>query len=86
MKLIELSSVRGEFIKLEDYLNTLESILRNWASLPVLIDNNNVVVDNLDVYNALWAMGVRLIPVTTSRDELSMRISLNELGVYDDLT
>jgi Cysteine synthase len=60
--------------------------LREWATPPVLINSEGVVVGNFNVYNALWALGPRLIPVTMDQSELGERVSLSELDFYYEVS
>jgi len=86
MRLVDFNLIHGDLSKLDYYIDTLGYILREWATPPVLINSEGVVVGNHDVYNALWALGTRLIPVTMDPSELSERVSLSELDFYYEVS
>jgi len=86
MKKVLMGDVRGEYLPLERYFYTLKEIIREWSSYPVLVDENGYVVGNVEVYNALWTIGTRFIPVARGEEELKSKVSLDELEPYYELT
>ncbi len=85
MKKVLLSSVRGELLPLEKYIHVLGDVIREWSAPPVHVNEDNTVMDNLETYNALWALGPRFIPVKDAQSGPLERISLNELDLYYEL-
>jgi cysteine synthase/O-phosphoserine sulfhydrylase/cystathionine beta-synthase len=85
LKLVDAKLVRGRSLPLDDYIGVVKEILREGSTPPVLVGEDNVVAGNLEVFNALQAIGVRFIPITTSAYELSTRVSIDQLGFYDNV-
>jgi cysteine synthase/O-phosphoserine sulfhydrylase/cystathionine beta-synthase len=85
LKLVDAKLVRGRLLPLDDYIDVVKEILREGSTPPVLAGEDNVVAGNLEVFNALQAIGVRFIPITTSAYELSTRVSIDQLGFYDNV-
>ena len=85
MKLVDAKLVKGGSLPLDDYIDVVKEILREGSTPPVLAGEDNVVAGNLEVFNALQAIGVRFIPITTSAYELSTRVSIDQLGFYDNV-
>jgi cysteine synthase/O-phosphoserine sulfhydrylase/cystathionine beta-synthase len=85
LKLVDAKLVKGRSLPLDDYIGVVKEILREGSTPPVLVGEDNVVAGNLEVFNALQAIGVRFIPITTSAYELSTRVSIEQLGFYDNV-
>jgi cysteine synthase/O-phosphoserine sulfhydrylase/cystathionine beta-synthase len=85
LKLVDAKLVKGGSLPLDDYIDVVKEILREGSTPPVLAGEDNVVAGNLEVFNALQAIGVRFIPITTSAYELSTRVSIDQLGFYDNV-
>jgi cysteine synthase/O-phosphoserine sulfhydrylase/cystathionine beta-synthase len=85
LKLVDAKLVKGGLLPLDDYIDVVKEILREGSTPPVLVGEDNVVAGNLEVFNALQAIGVRFIPITTSAYELSTRVSIDQLGFYDNV-
>jgi cysteine synthase/O-phosphoserine sulfhydrylase/cystathionine beta-synthase len=85
LKLVDAKLVKGGLLPLDDYIGVVKEILREGSTPPVLVGEDNVVAGNLEVFNALQAIGVRFIPITTSAYELSTRVSIDQLGFYDNV-
>lgn len=85
MKLVDAKLVKGRLLPLDDYIDVVKEILREGSTPPVLAGEDNVVAGNLEVFNALQAIGVRFIPITTSAYELPTRVSIDQLGFYDNV-
>jgi cysteine synthase/O-phosphoserine sulfhydrylase/cystathionine beta-synthase len=85
LKLVDARLVKGRLLPLDDYIGVVKEILREGSTSPVLVGEGNVVAGNLEVFNALQAIGVRFIPITTSAYELSTRVSIDQLGFHDNV-
>jgi cysteine synthase/O-phosphoserine sulfhydrylase/cystathionine beta-synthase len=85
LKLVDAKLVKGGLLPLDNYIDVVKEILREGSTPPVLAGEDNVVAGNLEVFNALQAIGVRFIPITTSAYELSTRVSIDQLGFYDNV-
>jgi len=85
LKLVDAKLVKGRLLPLDDYIGVVKEILREGSTSPVLVGEGNVVAGNLEVFNALQAIGVKFIPITTSAYELSTRVSIDQLGFYDNV-
>jgi cysteine synthase/O-phosphoserine sulfhydrylase/cystathionine beta-synthase len=85
LKLVDAKLVKGGLLPLDDYIGVVKEILREGSTPPVLVGEGNVVAGNLEVFNALQAIGVKFIPITTSVYELSTRVSIDQLGFYDNV-
>lgn len=84
MKLLPLNSINAKVLPLDNYIHVLEDILKKWSTPPVYIENN-IVAENIEVYNALWTLGTKYIPVVENKSEVDKRISLDDLDVYYEL-
>jgi cysteine synthase/O-phosphoserine sulfhydrylase/cystathionine beta-synthase len=83
LKYLPLSNIRGEFIELEKYISVLKSLLSKWSTRPLRITSGLRVIDaDLELYNALWALGPRLVPVVESPNSIDVEVSLSELDFY----
>jgi len=84
-KYLPLSSVKGEFLELKEYIHTLRSVLKKWSTRPLRVNGELRVLDeDLALYNALWALSPRLVPVTEDFSEVE--ISLGDLDFYHNVT
>lgn len=86
MRLVELSTVKGVLMDLDLYIDQLRSVIKTWSTNPIVIDSDGSVLHGLEVYNALWSLGTKYVPVAESSDETKYRVSLDDLGFYDNIT
>ncbi len=71
-------------ISLKEVIGVMAEILqKGGVEKPVIIDKENHVVGNHEVYVALRKMGVRLIPV--AEKEMNIYVPLEYMGFYDDI-
>jgi cysteine synthase/O-phosphoserine sulfhydrylase/cystathionine beta-synthase len=71
---------------LDLYIDQLRSVIKSWSTNPIVIDSDGSVLHGLEVYNALWSLGTKYVPVAESSDETKYRISLDDLGFYNNVT
>jgi cysteine synthase/O-phosphoserine sulfhydrylase/cystathionine beta-synthase len=86
LKYIPLSSVRGNFLELERYIDILKSVLRRWSTRPLRVNGEfRVISEDQELYNALWALGPRLVPVAESYGNVEVEVSLSDLDFYHNV-
>jgi cysteine synthase/O-phosphoserine sulfhydrylase/cystathionine beta-synthase len=87
LKYVPLSIVRGEFLELDKYVEVLKHILRKWSTRPLLVDSElRVVEESTELYNALWALGPRIVPVVEGGSDVGGEVSLSDLDFYYNVT
>lgn len=86
LRLVEADKLPISMAQIEDYVEVLSNIIRNWSTPPIRLSNGEPV-DQLDVkiVKALKAIGVRFIPVIDEDKRASQTVSLDELGVWDSI-
>lgn len=84
MRLVVLDEVKSEFLELDRYIDELGVIIRKWSVRPLRIGNNRLLdEESVKIYNALWALGTRFIPVIDHQvDYAGDGVSLDILDVY----
>jgi len=86
LKYASLNNIRGEFIELERYIDILKNLLGKWSTRPLHVNSElRVIDDDLELYNALWALGPRLVPVVESPNDADVEVSLSELDFYHNV-
>jgi len=86
LRLVELSTIKGVLMDLDLYIDQLRSVIKSWTTNPIIIDGNGSVLHGLEVYNALWSLGTKYAPVAESNDETKYKVSLDDLGFYNNVT
>ncbi len=72
-------------IGISETLEVMADILRNnGVERPVIVNEDNIVIGNHELYWALRRLGVKLVPV--SDREITTYISLEYMGFYDDIS
>jgi len=88
MEIIPISRVKSiiEF-RLDQLLDTIASLLRsNIISIPIIVDKKSMtVISGHKLYAALKTLGVKRIPITWEESEEEIKITLDELGFYEDI-
>ena len=85
IKMVPINELKiNRKISLKEVIGVMAEILqKGGVEKPVIIDKENHVVGNHEVYVALRKMGVRLIPV--AEKEMNIYVPLEYMGFYDDI-
>lgn len=72
-------------VGIRDVLDVVASILHdNGINKTVVVNKENIVIGNHEVYWALRKLGVKLVPVSSR--EIDTYVSLEYMGFYDDIS
>jgi len=71
-------------LELKEVFEKMGEILRvGGVKEPIIVDSRFNVVDNIELYEALRRLGVKLVPI--SQKKASLYLSLESLGFYDEI-
>lgn len=87
MRLFEADEIKVNIVPMDDYLDVLIDVIKNWSVSPVRLSGDEVLKqeDSLKKIKALKAIGVKYIPIIEREQDQSVRVSLDDLGVWDNV-